>query len=156
MNRKVIFLLDNLENPQIPNEGDIFCKKNHIYFAPLIRNEPLNLTPNQIINKVFRIDMSSNYFIVVTDEAYFIYPVKRFDRGKFDKKIFFAIVDKIPTSYSFKELKVYYISDSNSDVKIEHKTMHKATFLEGIGQFYENIYISESLSTTTFFFVKEQ
>ena len=151
--KKIIFLLDNMQNPQIPKEGDVFSKKHHSYFAPLIRNQPLNLPSTQVIKKVFRLDIASNFYIAITDEAYLIYPAKRYDRNIFDKKIYFAIVDNIPTSISFKELTVYYINDRAPEAIVNRKVQHKITFPEGIGLLHENIYIAEGLRSTTIFFV---
>lgn len=151
--KKIIFLLDNFNNPQIPEEGMVFSKKHHAYYAPMYINKPLKLQEKQVVQKVLRLDMTSNFFLAETDEAYFIYPVKRFSRSKFEKKIYFAIIDKIPSSYSFKKLKIYYVNDSNMDNVIDHRTAAKIDFPTGIGLLYKDIYISESLDSTFYFFV---
>lgn len=151
--KKIIFLLDNFDNPQIPEEGMEFSKRNHAYYAPMFINKPLKLQETQTIQKVLRLDITSNFYLAETDEAYFIYPVKRFSRSSFEKKIYFAIIDKIPSSYSFKKLKIYYVNDSNMDSVIDHRTVPKIDFPTGIGLLYKDIYIAESLNSTFYFFV---
>lgn len=151
--KKIIFLLDNFDNPQKPEEGTEFSKRHHSYYAPMYLNQPLKLQEKQRINKVIRLDITSNFYLAETDEAYLVYPVKRFGRNSFEKKIYFAIIDRIPSSYSFKKLKIYYVNDSNIEPIIEHRTLAKVNFPTGIGLLYKDIYISESLDSTYYFFV---
>lgn len=157
MNYKpVLFILGNIDYPKLPKEGDRFFNK-HWYFSPDGNPRQMNLPMEQTIKRVIRLDICSNYCIAVTDEAYYVYPVRpHYSRTSIEKPIYFTFTDKIIPSGIFKDIKVYYVNPKSATASISSKTFKKTEYSISVERLYEEIYVAETTKQKLIIFKREK